>query len=66
MTDSPAGGEPDHVGLTSSLPDSPSPEIDLPATVPARRGARGSKRSPQGSIWRELPVLIIIAFALAR
>ena len=65
MTDSPAGGEPDHVGLTSSLPDSPSPEIDLPATVPARRGARGSKRSPQGSIWRELPVLIIIAFALA-
>ena len=69
MTDFPHGGEPDHAGLSPlspSLSDGP-PVGSAPgsATGPRRRSVRASKRSPQGSIWRELPVLVVIAFALA-
>ncbi len=65
MTDFPESGEPDHPGLTSSLPVEPPPPSDAPHAAPTRRGERAAKRTPQGSIWRELPVLIVIAFGLA-
>jgi signal peptidase I len=55
---------------SSSSPAAPEPDEELltPGSTPAATSAANRKRkqpSPPGSIWKELPVLIVIAIALA-